>query len=87
MKPKTLAVVQNEDNPVPVEVMAANIVDIAQGIKKLRSGPLNDKALLLLIQHSIPYGRVSRETIRDVLDGVGSLEKTYLVPKKEPQRK
>lgn len=43
-----ITVKQDENKPVLVEVMAEAIVAISEGIKKLRSGPLNDRALILL---------------------------------------
>ena len=78
---------QAEDQKeVPVEVIAQSIEAISVGIKKLRAGPLNDKALILLIQHATPllsYGkRVGTTEIKAVLTGIESLEKTYLKSKK-----
>jgi hypothetical protein len=70
------------NNPEPVEVIAAAIVAIYEGIKKLRAGPLNDRALLLLIQHATP-GQVTAKQIRAVLNGIESLEEQYLKPKKK----
>lgn len=49
-----ITVKQDENKPVLVEVMAEAIVAISEGIKKLRSGPLNDRALILLIQNAAP---------------------------------
>jgi len=68
---------------MPVEVIADHIKAISEGIRKLRSGPLNDKALLLLIQHAAPSvtrsnSKLPMSDIRAVLDGIESLEATYL---------
>lgn len=69
---------------IPTEVLASSIVAIAEGVRKLRAGRLNDKALLLLIQHAAPnvgprnYSPLSIKEIRAVLDGIESLETTYL---------
>lgn len=77
----------DEENPTPIEVIAEAIVAISQGIKKLRQGPLNDEALIMLIQNAAPnvggrrYGTstpISKKTIRAVLEGIESLETTYL---------
>ena len=80
----TVRVVQKDDaKPMPVEIIAESIKAISEGIKKLRNSPLNDKALMLLIQHAAPYaGRYNQKIglteIRAVLEGIESLEATYL---------
>lgn len=64
---------------VPTDVIASALVEIASGIKKLRSGALNERALLLLIQHAIPQSdRPSVKQIKAVLDGAESLKTSYL---------
>lgn len=85
MRKTIVTVRQDEHKPVPVEVLAQSIKDISAGIRKLREGPLNEKALLLLIQHATPSkgysGRIGIGEIKNVLDGMESLERTYLKPK------
>lgn len=90
---KKVTIKQDEENVVPVEVMAESITAISAGIKKLLAGPLNEKALILLIQNAAPTigGRYSNrkigsEEIRATLGGIESLEKTYLKPKKQPAK-
>ena len=82
-------VVQDAANLIPIEVIAESIKAISEGIRKLRSGSLNDKALVLLIQNAAPchggkYGisKMSMKDVRAVLEGIESLEATYL--KKKP---
>lgn len=88
MKSKTeLSVLQNPDAVVPTEVLAASIVAISEGIKRLRAGKLTERALLLLIQHAAPplkYSkRISTAEIRAVLEGMESLSRLY-VKKAQP---
>lgn len=83
MARKQITVIQDKDNLVPTEVLAQEIQNISSGIRKLRQGRLNDRALLLLIQNSVP-GSISIKTIRDVLDSIESLEQTYLKKKPAP---
>jgi hypothetical protein len=68
--------------PVAVEVIAESIVQIAEGIKALRSGKLNDKALFLLIQNACPTKdytkKPSAKEIKAIFDGIESLEAQYL---------
>lgn len=68
---------QNPDEPVPTEVLADSIKEIAEGIRHLRTGRLNDRALILLIQDAAA-GPLSKSDIRLVLDSIDSLEKTFL---------
>lgn len=79
---------QDAEKPVPVEVLAESIKAISEGVRKLRAGPLNDKALLLLIHHASPGGyrtpRPSMHDIRAVLDGMDALEATYLKKRPKP---
>ena len=84
---KPVKVTQNPNTPVvPVEIIAASIKAISEGMKKLRSGPLNDRALYLLIQHAAPNvngGRWSKSAltvkqIKAVFEGIESLEREYL---------
>lgn len=81
MKPKGKLVIA-PDNGATVEVLASEIRRICQGIKALRKGPLNDRALILLIQNAIPTPSlmqpISQQAIRRVLDGMASLEAEYL---------
>lgn len=80
--------IKEGDQPETVEVMEKSIVAISEGIKKLRSTRLNDKALFMLIAHASPsYGRSYPKTkicIRDVqsvIEGIESLERVYLKKK------
>lgn len=72
------------DVPETWEVMEKSIVAISEGIKKLRSTRLNDKALFLLIQRAspsiskYPTRKVGIPDIEAVFEGIASLEKTFL---------
>lgn len=79
-----VVVKQNPEKETPVEVLADAIVAIAQGIKVLRGSRLNDKALHMLIAHAAPpvgtrpAQRISQRDVRAVLEGIASLEATFL---------
>lgn len=87
---KEVIVKQDEQKPIPVEVLAASIKAISDGITKLRAGPLNERALVLLIVNAAPnigYGKnVTAKHVRAVLDGISSLEHEYLKPKKDAKK-
>ena len=84
----------NEEAPIAVEIIADCIVAIADGVKKLRSGRLNESALVLLIKHASPgvkKGRyhteyITAKQVQAVLDGMASLEREYLKPKKDAKK-
>jgi hypothetical protein len=84
---KTVNIKQDEKELIPVEVLATSIRAISAGIKKLRSGPLGEKALLLLISENCQKKnrrgfavkhKVSPSEIKIVLDSIESLQSAYL---------
>lgn len=89
---KKVIVKQNPEAEVPTEVLADAIVAISAGMKKLRSGRLNDKALYLLIQDATPsFGGkwnkkpVTISAVKAVIEGIESLAPTFIrKPVKKP---
>ena len=83
---KQVKIIQDEKEPVAVEVLAASIKAIATGIKTLRKGPLGESALLLLIQdncysskgHRKRKVKLSISVIKSVLNSLESLQREYL---------
>jgi hypothetical protein len=74
-------ITQNPDAPVAVEVLAEAISAISRGTQKMLAGPLNEKAIVLLITHATPAvagWKPSASTVRAVLRGMESLEREYL---------
>lgn len=85
-----IKVVQPEKGEVvSTEIIATSIVAIAAAVRRMRSGRLNDTALVLLVHHACPSsgrmrGRPGIAEVRAVLAGLDALERTYL--KKPPSR-
>lgn len=78
MSKKEVKVVQAEGQPeVVAEITAQAIVDISQGLKKLKSGKLNEKAIILLITNACKP-KVSPKAVRTVLEAIESLETEYI---------
>lgn len=69
-----IKVKQDEENPVPTEVLAKAIVDISDGVTKLLQGGLKERALLVLLND---ISGVSKTDIRCVLDGLQRLKVVY----------
>lgn len=77
---RRVVVTQKPDKEVTVEVLAASIRAIDDGMKQLRAGRLNDRALVILVAHT-PACRaegVGTPAIRAVIDGLNQLAKEYL---------
>lgn len=73
---KSVTIKQDPKNEIVVEVLATHIRAISAGIKQLRRGPINDKALILLIQYAAPGeggSPIPQRTIKNVLDGIEGL--------------
>jgi hypothetical protein len=63
----------------PSEVLAAAIVEMSQGVKRLRAGRLNERAIVLLVHASTS---VAQRDIKAVLNALESLEVEYLKPRR-----
>jgi hypothetical protein len=64
--------------PVPAEVLATSIQQIAEGMKALNSTRLTRKALIALIHDQ---SKVSKKTIEIVLNNLQNLEHDWLKPR------
>jgi len=74
---KPVNIVQKPETEVPAEVLADAIVAISQGVRKLRAGRLNDRALVLLIQHAAP-SPINQRDVKSVLGAIDDLERQYI---------
>lgn len=69
----------DDDEPIAAEILAASIVAVSRGMKRLLEGPLMENAIVLLIQDGAGgRGRVSQEDIRTVLKTAARLEELYV---------
>lgn len=66
--------------PVPTEIIAESIVELSQGMKKMRAGKLNDKAVGILLAHATGLGQ---GTCLTVLQALEDLEALYLKKKEK----
>ena len=78
---KMVEVAQVEGAEVPVKVLAQAILDISAAMKKLLDGPLNRRALVLLIQDA---SGCSKRDISMVIDSIHALDQLYV--KKQGQK-
>lgn len=66
---------QRPENPIPVEIMAEAVVEIASAMKVLERTRLSRKAVIALVHDS---SGVPKRVIADVLDHLQNLEKNWL---------
>lgn len=75
-------ILQDDKKPIATEIIAANIQAIAQGMRNLRRGSLNERALVVLLYEAIPKGgKVAHREIRAVLNAMDDLERLYVKKK------
>lgn len=72
---------QDETKPIPVEILASSIVEIAKGVKRINASALSRKALVVLL---CDYTKYSKYQVEAVLRGLDELERMYL--KKDSKR-
>jgi len=78
-EPKKIKVVPAPDaEPIAVEILEQAIVDIANGMKKIRASRLKREALILLIHDA---SKVGKPHVRMVLECLDQLEARFLKPK------
>lgn len=82
---KTITVKTDEENPLPVEIIAEAIIKISDAFEKINKGNLSRRALLLLIHDNCGtagYGhkkaKPTMKQIEEVLESVASLKKAYI---------
>lgn len=77
MKTPSVKVITNEANPETVEVIAASILAIAEGMKAVRKTRLTRKAIICLIHDT---SRIGKRDIEIVLNSLERLEVDWLKP-------
>jgi len=71
---RAVAVTQNEEKPVPKEILAEAIVKISAAAEALQRSGLNEHAIVTLLAHST---KLSRRDIEAVLRGLRELKSDY----------
>jgi hypothetical protein len=68
-------------NPEPTEIIAKAIIEVASAFQKINKGPLSQRAIILLLQDSMPPDRrVSQKDIKLVLDYLPELKQFVKKP-------
>lgn len=79
MKPPVI--IQNPESPIPAEIIAQSIIDLAKAAKILSTTRLTRRAIVTLIHDNSCVGR---RDIEMVLNNLEALEETWLKPIKKP---
>lgn len=77
-KKSTVRVVQDEENPVPAEILADALVAISDSMRRLHNTRLTRKAVVALIHD---HSKVNKGTIEVVLSNLERLEEIWLKKK------
>lgn len=75
---KKLVIKQDEENPIPQEVMAAAIIDISNAMKKISQSRLSKEAIIVLIKDKTNF---TKGTIKAVIDNLEDIERLWLKKK------
>ena len=76
-KPLDVKIVQQPEKEVSTEILANSIVAISEGMRAIRRGRLNERALLILIKDATGHN-VSMKNIKDVISAIENLQKLYV---------
>lgn len=76
--PRRAQIIQDPENEVPVEILAASIVQIGAAMTLIANSRLNQEALVILIADDT---RLPKYKIKAVLDSLSSIEQLYLRPR------
>jgi hypothetical protein len=77
MKNQDVKIVQQESEPIAVEVLAKSIVDLDRMAKRIASCGLTTRAIALLLWDMLPGDRPSRGQISMVLDALPRLASVH----------
>jgi len=75
---KNIKIKKSEENPESVELLAKNIILVADGFKKVLESPLNQRGLVVLLHDAIGAQKVTKVQIRLVLEALPRLKSWYI---------
>lgn len=71
-------VIKNDkDKPLPVEIIAESIVEVAKGFRAMRNSRLTRRAIMILIKDSCT-GNVTLSDISKIMDAAADLDKNFI---------
>lgn len=73
---KTISIKSEKENPVPVEILANHIRDIAEAMKKIDASRVRRRVVILLLRDMCP--RITITDIENILDAMTDISKKFL---------
>ena len=73
-----LHIKKSEPDAESAELLAASIVQVAEGFEKVLASPLTRRALIVLIRDGIGWSKISNQQIEMVLDALPRLKGWYI---------
>ena len=74
-KKSKVEVVQDQENKIPISVLAKSIKEMSDGFKKMKGAGLTERTMVVLLNDA---SGVSKVEIRKILWAMDQLEKLYL---------
>lgn len=78
MAKQPIKIVKSETTPETAELLAASVVQVAEGFARLQKGALTQRAIIVLLQDGIGQAKISKQQIRLVLDNLPRLKAWYV---------
>lgn len=61
-----------------VELLAASIIQVAEGFQKLKNSPITERALIVLLHDGIGAAKITKAQIKLVLEALPRLKAWYV---------
>jgi hypothetical protein len=74
----SIRIKKNEENPESVELLAASVIQVAEGFEKVLRSPLSDRAIIVLLQDGIGATKITKQQIKLVLEALPRLKAWYI---------
>lgn len=79
---RNIRIKKNEEAPESAELLAASVIQVADGFNKILNSPLKQRAIEVLLQDCIGQTKIGRTQIRLVLEALPRLKAWYIKPQK-----
>lgn len=80
-KKQTVTIKSNEENPEPIELVAASIIKISEAFEKISNSGLRQRTIVLLLHDAIGPTKIGKKDIELVLEYAPRLKDIYVTPK------
>lgn len=78
MNKPNIRIIKNEEDPEPVELLAASIIQVSEAFEKIKKSKLSQRAIVVLLQDGIGAAKIAKQQIALVLDNLPRLKGWYI---------